>query len=129
MPRNLGLLLQIGLTLFAADTFGLFLQIEPPVTVCAGGVLSFATLALRKPLFAKERGLFIALSLVVVVLDFWLYFSAVRPMRLFRYYCYLLLWPRSHYHLGASSLTAISTLAYSVMIFTARVVDTIMAWI
>ncbi|MFV0597907.1 MAG: sensor histidine kinase, partial [Shewanella sp.] len=31
--RTLGLLLQIGLTLFAADTFGLSLQMEPLVHV------------------------------------------------------------------------------------------------
>ncbi|MBP7664789.1 MAG: sensor histidine kinase, partial [Shewanella sp.] len=62
--RTLGLLLQIGLTTFAADTFGLSLQMEPLVHVLVLEVLYLSlTLALRKPLFAKERGLFIALSL------------------------------------------------------------------
>ena len=41
--RTLGLLLQIGLTLFAADTFGLSLQMEPLMHVFA---LSFAHISI-----------------------------------------------------------------------------------
>lgn len=74
--RTLGLLLQIGLTLFAADTFGLSLQMEPLMHVFVLEVLYLSlTLALRKPLFAKERGLFIALSLDTLFWISWLYFS------------------------------------------------------
>ena len=119
--RTLGLLLQISLTLFAADTFGLSLQMEPLVYVFVLEVLYLSfTLALRKPLFIKEGGLFIALSLDTLLWISWLYFSGGATNA----FISLLLLPIA---LAAVTLpiwapwvlTAISTLAYSVMIFTA----------
>ncbi|MGL4900363.1 MAG: sensor histidine kinase, partial [Shewanella sp.] len=74
--RTLGLLLQIGLTTFAADTFGLSLQMAPLVLVFVLETLYLSlTLVLRKPLFAKESGLFIALVLDTLFWIAWLYFS------------------------------------------------------
>ncbi|ASK67767.1 histidine kinase [Shewanella bicestrii] len=118
--RTLGLLLQIGLTLFAADTFGLSLQMEPLVHVFVLEVLYLSlTLALRKPLFAKERGLFIALSLDTLFWISWLYFSGGATNA----FISLLLLPIALAAVTLPiwapwSLTAISTLAYSLMIFT-----------
>ncbi|MCU8001117.1 sensor histidine kinase [Shewanella sp. SM95] len=118
--RTLGLLLQIGLTTFAADTFGLSLQMEPLVHVLVLEVLYLSlTLALRKPLFAKERGLFIALSLDTLFWISWLHFSGGATNA----FISLLLLPIA---LAAVTLpiwapwalTAISTFAYSLMIFT-----------
>ncbi|MBW0279999.1 ATP-binding protein [Shewanella xiamenensis] len=118
--RTLGLLLQIGLTLFAADTFGLSLQMEPLMHVFVLEVLYLSlTLALRKPLFAKERGLFIALSLDTLFWISWLYFSGGATNA----FISLLLLPIALAAVTLPiwapwSLTAISTLAYSLMIFT-----------
>ncbi|EGM68562.1 sensor histidine kinase [Shewanella sp. HN-41] len=118
--RTLGLLLQIGLTTFAADTFGLSLQMEPLVHVLVLETLFLSlTLALRKPLFAKESGLFIALSLDTLFWISWLHFSGGATNA----FISLLLLPIA---LAAVTLpiwapgvlTAISTLAYSLMIFT-----------
>lgn len=118
--RTLGLLLQIGLTTFAADTFGLSLQMEPLVHVLVLEILFLSlTLALRKPLFAKESGLFIALSLDTLFWISWLHFSGGATNA----FISLLLLPIA---LAAVTLpiwapwalTAISTLAYSLMIFT-----------
>jgi len=118
--RTLGLLLQIGLTTFAADTFGLSLQMEPLVHVLVLESLFLSlTLALRKPLFAKESGLFIALSLDTLFWISWLHFSGGATNA----FISLLLLPIA---LAAVTLpiwapwalTAISTLAYSLMIFT-----------
>lgn len=118
--RTLGLLLQIGLTTFAADTFGLSLQMEPLIHVLVLEILFLSlTLALRKPLFAKESGLFIALSLDTLFWISWLHFSGGATNA----FISLLLLPIA---LAAVTLpiwapwalTAISTLAYSLMIFT-----------
>lgn len=118
--RTLGLLLQIGLTTFAADTFGLSLQLEPLVHVFVLESLYLSlTLALRKPLFAREQGLFIALSLDTLFWISWLHFSGGATNA----FISLLLLPIA---LAAVTLpiwapwalTAISTLAYSLMIFT-----------
>ena len=119
--RTLGLLLQISLTLFAADTFGLSLQMQPLVYLFVLEVLYLSfTLALRKPLFVKESGLFIALSLDTLLWISWLYFSGGATNA----FISLLLLPIA---LAAVTLpiwapwvlTAMSTLAYSMMIFTA----------
>lgn len=118
--RTLGLLLQIGLTTFAADTFGLSLQMEPLIHVLVLEILFLSlTLALRKPLFAKESGLFIALSLDTLFWISWLHFSGGATNA----FISLLLLPIA---LAAVTLpiwapwvlTAMSTLAYSLMIFT-----------
>ncbi|MGL5393403.1 MAG: sensor histidine kinase, partial [Shewanella sp.] len=119
--RTLGLLLQIGLTTFAADTFGLSLQMEPLLLVFAleTGYL-LLTLVLRKPLFTKESGLFIALVLDTLFWILWLYFSGSATNA----FISLLLLPIA---LAAVTLpiwapwtlSAMSTLAYSLMIFTA----------
>lgn len=118
--RTLGLLLQIGLTTFAADTFGLSLQMEPLIHVLVLEILFLSlTLVLRKPLFAKESGLFIALSLDTLFWISWLHFSGGATNA----FISLLLLPIA---LAAVTLpiwapwvlTAMSTLAYSLMIFT-----------
>ncbi|MCL1088954.1 HAMP domain-containing histidine kinase [Shewanella profunda] len=118
--RTLGLLLQIGLTTFAADTFGLSLQMEPLVHVLVLETLYLSlTLVLRKPLFTKESGLFIALVLDTLFWISWLYFSGGATNA----FISLLLLPIA---LAAVTLpiwapwalTAMSTLAYSLMIFT-----------
>lgn len=118
--RTLGLLLQIGLTTFAADTFGLSLQMEPLIHVLVLEILFLSlTLALRKPLFAKESGLFIALSLDTLFWISWLHFSGGATNA----FISSLLLPIA---LAAVTLpiwapwvlTAMSTLAYSLMIFT-----------
>lgn len=118
--RTLGLLLQMGLTTFAADTFGLSLQMEPLVHVLVLETLYLSlTLVLRKPLFAKESGLFIALGLDTLFWISWLYFSGGATNA----FISLLLLPIALAAVTLPiwapwSLTAISTLAYSLMIFT-----------
>ncbi|MGL4713383.1 MAG: sensor histidine kinase [Shewanella sp.] len=118
--RTLGVLLQIGLTTFAADIFGLSLQMEPLVHVLVLEVLYLSlTLALRKSLFISDSGLIIALGLDTLFWISWLYFSGGATNA----FISLLLLPIA---LAAVTLpicapwtmTAISTLAYSLMIFT-----------
>ncbi|QYJ78505.1 sensor histidine kinase [Shewanella acanthi] len=74
--RILGLMLQIGLTLFAADTFGLSLQMQPLMWVFVLESLFLAlTLVWRHSLFANESGLFVALTIDSLLWISWLYFS------------------------------------------------------
>ncbi|MCH1930215.1 ATP-binding protein [Shewanella sp. A25] len=74
--RILGFVLQIGLTFFAADTFGLSLQMLPLMWVFVLEALFLAlTLVWRHSLFANESGLFVALIIDSLLWISWLYFS------------------------------------------------------
>lgn len=117
--RSLGLLLQIILTSFAADTVGLSLQMDALVQVFIAEILYLSfTLAFRKRLFTNERGLFVALMLDTLFWIAWLHFSGGATNA----FISLLLLPIALAAVtlpiwAAWSLTALSTIAYSLMLF------------
>lgn len=117
--RSLGLLLQLMLTRFAADTVGLSLQMDALVQVFIAEVLYLSfTLTFRKRLFTHERGLFVALMLDTLFWIAWLHFSGGATNA----FISLLLLPIALAAVtlpiwGAWSLTALSTIAYSLMLF------------
>ncbi|MDB2386853.1 ATP-binding protein [Shewanella sp.] len=74
--RIAGLLLKLGLTFFAADTFGL--SLSSPVlywSLCAETLYLALTFRLRAAIARNESGLFIALLLDTVFWISWLYFT------------------------------------------------------
>jgi two-component system, sensor histidine kinase RegB len=117
--RVLGWLLQLLLSLVGEQAFGLSLQLTP-ITWVLG--LAFAyllvTLWYRKGLFLHETGLFSVLLIDTLLWTAWLYFSGGATNA----FISLLLLPIALAAVtlplwAAWSLTALSTLAYSVMIF------------
>jgi two-component system sensor histidine kinase RegB len=117
--RALGWLLQLLLTLVGEQAFGLSLQITPITWVLslALGYL-LITLRYRKPLFLSENSLFAVLFIDTLFWIAWLYFSGGATNA----FISLLLLPIALAAVtlplwAAWSLTALSTLAYSLMIF------------
>lgn len=117
--RSLGWLLQLLLVLVGEDAFGLSLQITPITWVLslALGYL-LITLWYRKPLFLSENSLFAVLFIDTLFWIAWLYFSGGATNA----FISLLLLPIALAAVtlplwAAWSLTALSTLAYSLMIF------------
>jgi two-component system sensor histidine kinase RegB len=117
--RALGWLLQLLLTLVGEQAFGLSLQITPITWVLslALGYL-LITLWYRKPLFLSENSLFAVLFIDTLFWIAWLYFSGGATNA----FISLLLLPIALAAVtlplwAAWSLTALSTLAYSLMIF------------
>jgi two-component system, sensor histidine kinase RegB len=124
--RALGWLLQLLLTLVGEQAFGLSLQLTPIIWVLC---LSFAYLAFtlwcRKKLFLNEIGLFSVLLIDSLLWTAWLYFSGGATNA----FISLLLLPIALAAVtlplwAAWSLTALSTLAYSLMIFFVPSLDT-----
>lgn len=117
--RALGWLLQLLLTLVGEQAFGLNLQLTPItwVLTLAFGYLML-TLWHRKALFLDETGLFSVLLIDTLLWTAWLYFSGGATNA----FISLLLLPIALAAVtlplwAAWSLTALSTLAYSLMIF------------
>ncbi|NMH65885.1 ATP-binding protein [Shewanella salipaludis] len=117
--RSLALVLQLILSLFAADTFGLSLQLDSLVLIWVLEALYLGfTLRLGKALFATRSGLFVALAVDSLFWISWLYFSGGATNA----FISLLLLPIA---LAAVTLpiwapwllTLLSTLAYSLMLF------------
>lgn len=117
--RALGWLLQLLLTLVGEQAFGLSLQLTPITWVLslAFGYL-LITIWYRKGLFLNEIGLFSVLLIDSLLWTAWLYFSGGATNA----FISLLLLPIALAAVtlplwAAWSLTALSTLAYSLMIF------------
>lgn len=124
--RALGWLLQLLLTLVGEQAFGLSLQLTPLTWVLglAFGYL-LVTLWYRKGLFLHESGLFSVLLIDTLLWTAWLYFSGGATNA----FISLLLLPIALAAVtlplwAAWSLTALSTLAYSLMIFFVPSFDT-----
>lgn len=117
--RALGWLLQLLLTLVGEQAFGLSLQITP-ITWILSLALGYLLITLwyRKPLFLSENSLFAVLFIDTLFWIAWLYFSGGATNA----FISLLLLPIALAAVtlplwAAWSLTALSTLAYSLMIF------------
>ncbi|BCV68011.1 histidine kinase [Shewanella carassii] len=116
--RGLGLILQLGLTLFGSDAFGLTPQPEPLTWILGLESAYLAlTLWLRHPLYRQSAGIFIALLLDTLFWISWLWFSGGATNA----FISLLLVPIALAAVtlpawGSWSLAVLSTLAYSLMI-------------
>jgi two-component system sensor histidine kinase RegB len=117
--RALGWLLQLLLTLVGEQAFGLSLKITP-ITWILSLALGYLLITLwyRKPLFLSENSLFAVLFIDTLFWISWLYFSGGATNA----FISLLLLPIALAAVtlplwAAWSLTALSTLAYSLMIF------------
>ncbi|MCL1056724.1 HAMP domain-containing histidine kinase [Shewanella gelidimarina] len=114
-----GLLLKIGLTFFAAETFGL--SLSSPVLywgICLEALYLAFTFRLREPISRIESGLFIVLLLDTVFWISWLYFTGGATNA----FISLLLLPIAFAAITLPkwapwTLTLLSTVAYSLMIF------------
>lgn len=117
--RIAGLLLKLGLTFFAAETFGL--SLSSPVLywgMCLEAMYLAFTFRLREPIARTESGLFIVLLLDTVFWISWLYFTGGATNA----FISLLLLPIAIAAITLPkwapwSLTLLSTVAYSLMIF------------
>ncbi|WP_076414429.1 sensor histidine kinase KdpD [Shewanella sp. UCD-KL12] len=117
--RIFGLVLKLGLTFFAAETFGL--SIHSPVlnyALLLEAAYLTLTFVIRQPLMAKDSGLFIALLLDTAFWITWLYFSGGATNA----FISLLLLPIAIAAITLPrwapwTLTLISTLAYSLMLY------------
>lgn len=117
--RMMGLALKLCLTFVLADTFGLSLH-SPALNltlILEAFYLGF-TFWLRKPLFNSDAGLFIALSIDTLLWITWLYFSggatnAFISLLLLPIAIAAVLLPKW----APWSLTLLSTLVYSLMLF------------
>lgn len=117
--RILGFVLKLGLTFFAAETFGL--SIFSPVlnyALLLEAAYLTVTFAIRQPLMSKDSGLFVALLLDTAFWITWLYFSggatnAFISLLLLPIAIAAVILPRW----APWTLTFISTLAYSVMLY------------
>lgn len=117
--RFLGFVLKLGLTFFAAETFGLsiFSQALNYALLLEAAYLS-ATFVIRQPLMSKDSGLFFALLLDTAFWITWLYFSggatnAFISLLLLPIAIAAVILPRW----APWTLTLISTLAYSLMLY------------
>jgi two-component system sensor histidine kinase RegB len=117
--RSLAWLLQLLLVFVGEEAFGLSLQLTP-ITWVLGLALGYllVTLWYRKPLFLNENSLFTILFIDTLFWIAWLYFSGGATNA----FISLLLLPIALAAVtlplwAAWSLTALSTLAYSLMIF------------
>lgn len=117
--RIFGLVLKLGLTFFAAETFGL--SIHSPVlnyALLLEGAYLTLTFAIRQPLMAKDSGLFTALLLDTAFWITWLYFSGGATNA----FISLLLLPIAIAAVTLPrwapwTLSFISTIAYSLMLY------------
>lgn len=117
--RILGFLLKLGLTFFAAETFGLSI-FSPALNyaLLLEAAYLIVTFAIRQPLMSKDSGLFIALLLDTAFWITWLYFSggatnAFISLLLLPIAIAAIILPRW----APWVLTLISTLAYSLMLY------------
>ncbi len=117
--RIFGLVLKLGLTFFAAETFGL--SIHSPVlnyALLLEAAYLTLTFVIRQPLMAKDSGLFAALLFDTAFWITWLYFSGGATNA----FISLLLLPIAIAAITLPrwapwTLTFISTIAYSLMLY------------
>lgn len=117
--RIFGLVLKLGLTFFAAETFGL--SIHSPVlnyALLLEGAYLTLTFMIRQPLMSKDSGLFTALLLDTAFWITWLYFSGGATNA----FISLLLLPIAIAAVTLPrwapwTLSFISTIAYSLMLY------------
>ena len=117
--RMAGLLLKLGLTFFAAETFGL--SLSSPVLywgMCLEALYLAFTFRLREPIARIHSGLFVVLLLDTVFWISWLYFTGGATNA----FISLLLLPIAIAAITLPkwapwTLTLLSTVAYSLMIF------------
>ncbi|QFU21192.1 HAMP domain-containing histidine kinase [Shewanella eurypsychrophilus] len=117
--RIFGLVLKLGLTFFAAETFGL--SIHSPVlnyALLLEGAYLTLTFAIRQPMMSKDSGLFTALLLDTAFWITWLYFSGGATNA----FISLLLLPIAIAAVTLPrwapwTLSFISTIAYSLMLY------------
>lgn len=117
--RILGFVLKLGLTFFAAETFGLSI-FSPALNyaLLLEAAYLTVTFAIRQPLMSKDSGLFVALLLDTAFWIAWLYFSggatnAFISLLLLPIAIAAVILPRW----APWTLTFISTLAYSLMLY------------
>ncbi|BAJ03722.1 sensor histidine kinase [Shewanella violacea] len=117
--RILGFALKLGLTFFAAETFGLSI-FSPALNyaLVLEAIYLTVTFAIRQPLMSKDSGLFVPLLLDTAFWITWLYFSggatnAFISLLLIPIAIAAVILPRW----APWTLTLISTFAYSLMLY------------